>query len=564
MIKFISVQNFQRIDNPAKLNLGALNVIVGENGSGKSSFLKAIHWSTRCSTLSQYGKVTLEQMDFVPSKEFLDLAHKRKLQNATAGRKFIVQFCDDDGASTTISIGASRNDAGVNVNISGPLTKVMTDDNQPSTAYIPGLSGMAEEETVLAIPLMHRKAASGEGGSVLRQVMLALANPVDISKNDYVYLDALSNWVREVLPEVKFWVKFDRLRDKNIDVRFWTPEMRVQGQAERVAWKSIDMAGTGFLQVVQIFAYLLYFKPRLLLIDEPDAHLHPGRQQRLIRALEQALVQFPATQVILTTHSASLVKALSSKSTIHWMADGEVRAHGDIVRERMGWNALDKDIVIFTEDGNTGYLQSIINQWPDLSNKCLLWPVFGKGSLPDGPKARKIADKMGIKVMIYFDKDFMSDVDRSDWIQYKGYAASDIKTWSAPNCDIESAFCNPEHIAHALDVEIQVSNEIVNEAIGLFDPVKCRTDFANAYHAAINSLVKTPGRDAISRWQELGQFNTTTIKGKELLKAVSHACLKILPKHALGIKLRNRTKIYQANAGHEICPELKNEIESIL
>ncbi len=564
MIKTVTVQNFQRIDIPAILHLGAVNVVVGENGSGKSSLLKAIHWAARCSTLSQGGKVTLEQMDFVPSKDFLDLAHKRKLQNASAGRKFSVQFSDSDGALTSISIGAARNDAGVNVAISGPLSITMSDDRHPSTAYIPGLSGMAEEETVLAVPLMHRKAASGEGGSVLRQVMLALADEADIATNDYVYLENLSLWVGKILPEVKFWVKFDRLRDKNIDVKFWTPEMRVQGQAERVAWKSIDMAGTGFLQVVQIFAYLLYFKPRLLLIDEPDAHLHPGRQQRLIRALELALEQFAETQIILTTHSASLVKALSSKATIHWMADGEVRAHGDKVRERMGWNALDKDIVIFTEDGNTNYLQSIIDQWPDLSNKCLLWPVFGKGSLPNGSKAKKIAEKMGIKTLIYFDKDFMSDVDRQDWIQLKGYPASGIRTWSAPNSDIESAFCTLEHIANALDISPMIAQEILETAVSSFDHLKCQTDFANAYNDAVNSLAAAPGRDAINRWHSLGQFGPATIKGKELLKAISQASLQVIPRHGLGIKLRNRQRLFQANNGCEICRELKDEIQHVV
>ncbi len=508
--------------------------------------------------------MTLEQMDFVPSKDFLDLAHKRKLQNASAGRKFVVQFNDENGVDTTISVGAARNDAGVNVQIAGPLAQIMTDDERPSTAYIPGLSGMAEEETVLAVPLMRRKAASGEGGSVLRQVMLELANPDDIAKNDYVYLDQLSSWVRKVLPDVKFWVKFDRLRDKHIDVKFWTSEMRVQGQAERVAWKSIDMAGTGFLQVVQIFAYLLYFKPRLLLIDEPDAHLHPGRQQRLIQALEVALEQFPETQILLTTHSASLVKALSSKATIHWMADGEIRAHGSMVRERMGWNALDKDIVIFTEDGNTGYLQSIIDQWPEISNKCLLWPVFGKGSLPNGQKAKAIADRMGIRVMVYFDSDFMSETDQSDWIALKGYTHSQIKSWSAPNSDIESVFCTPEHIANALDVDASISTEILKEAIASCDPTQCQTDFANAYNEAVNSLKATAGRDAISRWQSLGQFGKHTIKGKVLLKAISRACINVLPKQGLATKLANRSNLGRANRGHEICLGLKEAICSLL
>jgi predicted ATPase len=88
-----------------------------------------------------------------------------------------------------------------------------------------------------------------------------------------------------VLSGVQLWVKFDQLRDRNIDVRFLAPDMKVAGQRDQLAWKAIEMAGTGFLQVVQIFAYLLYFKPKILLVDEPDAHLHPSRQQALIKAL---------------------------------------------------------------------------------------------------------------------------------------------------------------------------------------------------------------------------------------------------------------------------------------
>jgi ABC-type cobalamin/Fe3+-siderophores transport system ATPase subunit len=560
----VTIQNFQRVDGPATIELGAVNVIVGENGSGKSSLLKAIHWSARCATLSQGGKVTLEQMDFVPSKDFLDLAHKRKLQNSSTGRKVTVQFCDESGASTSIGISAARNEAGINVQINGPLSATISDDTNPSTAYIPGLSGMAEEETVLAVPLMHRKAASGEGGSVLRQVMLALADPEKITNNDYVFLKELSFWVGKVLPEVKFWVKFDRLRDKHISVKFWTPEMKVAGQAERVAWKSVDMAGTGFLQVVQIFAYLLYFKPRLLLIDEPDAHLHPGRQQRLIKALELALEQFTETQIILTTHSASLVKSLSEKATIHWMADGEVRAHGDVVRERMGWNALDKDVVIFAEDGNTTYLQSIIDQWPEISNKCLLWPVFGKGSLPNGPKAKKIAERMGIKVLIYFDNDFMSDADRLDWITLKGYPANGIATWSAAGSDIESTFCTSDYISHVLDVPSAVADEVIQEAIDSFDPLKCQTDFANAYSEAVNSLAAVPGRDPINRWNALGQFGVGVIKGKALQKAIATACVSVFPNHGLGTKIENRKKIGSAFKGHELAADLRVLIQTIL
>jgi predicted ATP-dependent endonuclease of OLD family len=36
---------------------------------------------------------------------------------------------------------------------------------------------------------------------------------------------------------------------------------------------------------IQIFAYLLLFEPKVILIDEPDAHLHPDKQERLFEAL---------------------------------------------------------------------------------------------------------------------------------------------------------------------------------------------------------------------------------------------------------------------------------------
>jgi hypothetical protein len=269
------------------------------------------------------------------------------------------KLIDADRKITDINISAARNDAGVKVLIDGPLKSALTNDATPSTAFIPGLSGLAEEETILAIPVMHRKASSGEGGSALRQVLLQISGSNDGTGSNYIELEELSKWVGKVLPGVRFWVKFDRLRDKNIDVRFMTPDMKVAGQGDQVAWKAIEMAGTGFLQVVQIFAYLLYFKPKLLLVDEPDAHLHPTRQQALIRALSEATVNFPQTQILVSTHAPALVRALPNNANINWISDGLVRAQGDLVREKMGWSALDKEIIIFTEDGNLKYFESL-------------------------------------------------------------------------------------------------------------------------------------------------------------------------------------------------------------
>ncbi|WP_233856630.1 AAA family ATPase [Cereibacter sphaeroides] len=97
LIHSVKIENFLKIDSEIEVPLSNLTVLVGENGSGKSSILKALHWSIRCSTLADgSGKVTLDQMDYVPSKEFLDLGHKLKLQNTQNGRKSTVKFIDAD------------------------------------------------------------------------------------------------------------------------------------------------------------------------------------------------------------------------------------------------------------------------------------------------------------------------------------------------------------------------------------------------------------------------------------------------------------------------------------
>lgn len=565
LIYSVKIANFLKIDSEIEIPLSKLTVLVGENGSGKSSILKALHWSIRCATLADgSGKVTLDQMDYVPSKDFLDLGHKLKLQNTQNGRKTIVKLIDEDRKVTDIAISAARNDAGVRVSIDGPLKSVLTNDEKPSTAFIPGLSGLAEEETILAVPVMHRKASSGEGGSALRQVLLQISGAVDGTGSDYIELEQLSTWVGKVLPGVRFWVKYDRLRDKNIDVRFMTPDMKVAGQSDQVAWKAIEMAGTGFLQVVQIFAYLLYFQPKILLVDEPDAHLHPTRQQALIRALSEATVSFPKTQIIISTHAPALVRALPEDAKINWISDGSVKAQGDLVREKMGWSALDKEIIIFTEDGNLRYFESILSAGPNIQNRCLVWPTFGKDSLPDGSKAKSISRKMGVKVLVHRDRDFMSDEDVEAWATKKGYDTCQIPYWVPQGSDIESSFLDINHISRSLDVPLEIAQEVEDWALAQFEEQSTMTDFSAAYTAAVAQLPNVDGRNPIARWAALGQYSKSTIKGKEFLKAVQRGCVHVLPTHGLGKSVGKRDLIGKSTAEHPVAQELLDKIAETL
>lgn len=564
LIEGIYVENFMRINERVRLNLSPVTVLVGGNGSGKSSILKAIHWAVRCATLRDFrGNTTLEQMDYTPSRAFQELAHKKRIQSKSDLPKIKVGFIDTNGDTTEIAINSARNDAGAKTHIDGPMQNLLT-TAQPSTAYIPGIAGLAEYETVLAAPVLHRRAASGEGGSVLRHILLDLAGDA-AGGSEHVELKELAGWVSRILPDSQFWVKFDRLRDVHIDALFYTPAMRESGRSIINQRRPLEMAGTGYLQIVQIFAYLLKFKPALILIDEPDAHLHPGTQERLITAIEQAATEFPDTKFLITTHSPHLVRNCGPRTSVQWMEDGQLRQDDEsTVRLRMGWGSLDKEVILFTEDEELTSIQAILSQWPDFARKVLVWPTFGQAGIPHGSVLAKLRKKHGIPVLVHRDRDFMSDSDIDAWEEKKGFVEHDVPLWVPKGSDIESCFCSIEHICEALNVLAPAAERIIEKALATFDKDNSRKNFENALQGAINILPYEKRSSLGARWTELGEFGASTIKGKELLRAIEKAARQEFIDSGETRRLSALPRLREPTRGVIMEMQLRTELEILL
>ena len=559
MVDKISIENFMRLEACKDIPLGPLTLLVGQNGCGKSSVLKAIHWAVRCASLAENQRLSLELMDFVPSVDFRSLAHRSTLQGRARGGAttlpVIVTFKKgvEEGS---VKLKALGNDAGVNVETSGPGILELINE-EPQTAYIPGLAGLAEHETILAAPVFRRRAASGDGGSVLRQMLLNIHSKDMNTGEADVELTRLSALVERVIPGARFWVKFDQRRDAFIRAWFFTPDMKYEGGGSNYTTmrRPLEMAGTGLLQVTQIFAYLLVFRPRLLLIDEPDAHLHPSSQERLISALELAAKDFQNTQIILSTHSPRLVRVAGQSTKVVWIEGGVVRDEGKEVRSRMGWGALDKDIIIFSEDENTEYLQSIIDQWPYLSHRTVIWPCFGVSSIPDGDRLSKLRTRHSVRVMVHRDRDFMSESDVTLWKNVKRYAVNNIPVWFSPGSDIESCFHAADHVARALDVDEAVVQRAVERGLAELAEHNISAAFNEAYYKTMQSL---PGQaNAIVRWQELGGFCQATVKGKTFKNALRRGLQHVLPEFGLARNLARIPRIYEGNLAAPICDDLR-------
>jgi hypothetical protein len=341
--------------------------------------------------------------------------------------------------------------------------------------------------------------------------------------------------------------------------------MHLPGRSIAQQRKPLEMAGTGFLQIVQIFAYLLKFKPKLLLIDEPDAHLHPGTQELLIKAIEEAATEFPETQFIITTHSPSLVRACGEKTKVRWIDRGHLRPESEsTIRQRMGWGALDKELILFTEDEKTILLQSIIDQWPNLSRKTIVWPTFGSSGLPHGDALKKLSETLGISVMVHRDRDFMSEADIDEWKKSRKYDSNKITTWTTDGSDIESSFCSIEHISAALGVEIGVAEKFLKEAVDLCDKEETERDFNTALASAVGSFPAERRSIPSARWREMGEFCQNTVKGKLFLLKLKEAVKKQYTGTPDAPKLARLAKLRSPMAEVELCRSLRKSIEAAL
>ena len=133
--------------------------------------------------------------------------------------------------------------------------------------------------------------------------------------------------------------------------------------------------------------------PAILLLDEPDAHLHPSLTAQVLAALDDVLVRRLGVRIVLTTHSPSTV-ALAPDDAVFVIEGGQVRPSD----KWAAVSALTAGIVtvgpdtkfVFVEDHHDVAFYSAV---VDVVEK--LDPTFPKGRLAFLPANKDITDGKG-------------------------------------------------------------------------------------------------------------------------------------------------------------------------
>lgn len=145
---------------------------------------------------------------------------------------------------------------------------------------------------------VNQRAGSTDGGDILSALRSAQVNQNEQASWTACKRD-IRTWLQVLLGEkdIRFEIN---------DSGFWVELTRGEGEFRCL----LQDLGSGVAEILMMLAYLR-LQPRgrfFVVIDEPEAHLHPGAVVELARIMATG---FPSHQLLVTTHSTALVDAVT-------------------------------------------------------------------------------------------------------------------------------------------------------------------------------------------------------------------------------------------------------------
>lgn len=351
LIKSIQIKNFRSIKDSGEIaDITKIFALIGQNNTGKSSFLKAIQLA--------FGKHKIDENDFhKDTAEDIEIAWVLEKNN------------NDTKEQTELKVVYAKKDLEATYYVGGKETKKKDYD-----AVLPELLSISDIRNP-----KDSMTTDGNRTTLLKQIMKLRTGDSDADLS--TKFAALSQQMAELKAQEsteiseKITAKFrDVVGEQSFSITI-TPDVDLE---KGIAYKTgitdhdipnakmVDIlnSGTGLqsmylLSLLEVFSEMsVKDNPAILIVEEPEVYLHPKYQRQMFEALRRIADQ---NQVIFTTHSPIMIADIwltESVRQIRLNEDGETQVESvkieDVINE-LGIryeDVLNPRLVVFVEGKN--------------------------------------------------------------------------------------------------------------------------------------------------------------------------------------------------------------------
>ena len=306
MIHTIRIRGFKRLGREAVVRLPGHVVLAGPNNTGKTTVLQAIaSWALalrRWRELNDfnprqgytYAPIARQAFSAVPLRSF-DLMWTNRLYHRN--NPIEIELRHNDGWSVTMEfIADSTEQIYVRPKADAPSDVLRNLDLR--VVFIPPMTGIGIDEPVFQPPKIEQLLGLGRSGEVLRNLL------VEANRDEPAW-DALQASMVKLFG-------YTLLPPETSGAHIHADYRMADAVGVERPHLDIASAGSGFQQVLMLLAFLNARPGAVLLLDEPDAHLHIILQDAIYHELRTVAAR-QRSQLVVATHSEVVINAVEPR-----------------------------------------------------------------------------------------------------------------------------------------------------------------------------------------------------------------------------------------------------------
>ncbi|MGN7201152.1 AAA family ATPase [Arthrobacter sp. SAFR-044] len=362
-IESVTLQKFKQFKEVQVDMSPGITLMAGGNNSGKSSVLQALAvWEfCRLATLMEKGPegLTRERVGFqgfgLGDDEFSPInipTLKHMWTNLKPQQKEVGQdgYTLKIGCQWITGLGRKHLTFGLSLANDRLFVRIEASnlsalDRTPRMAYLPPFAGITSREGRINGAVRRRRIGEGLAGAVLRNLLLDMYQANVRKRAELLTAAALKGSVRK--PRIKSrdleelrrsdpWEILQQSLREVFGAELTVGEFReeyhsyiqvfvtkgtVSGHIltayPNFTKRDLMVEGSGFLQWLSVFALATNEDVDVLLLDEPDAHLHPKLQKELVRRLG-LIVAGSQKQIFIATHSSEILRSAAAERVMEF------------------------------------------------------------------------------------------------------------------------------------------------------------------------------------------------------------------------------------------------------